>query len=321
VSGLIFCNRKRDVSALAKALKKQNRSVGELHGDMAQASRMETLNAFRNDEIELLVCSDVAARGLDIPQVSHVFNYDVPNSPEDYIHRIGRTGRAGRSGIAYMLATPADSKSLAAIEKLIGGAIPPVDVDSVRILPPEKVEGEVIAEVALDKLKIAAEDETTESGGESSGKRRRRGARRGKKSDTPANANVAPESGVASEVSQPEPQQPEPQQPEVQELAPQETEAVQPVAEPEIAAASAQDNEPAQADAKQASDRQKAANDHGGRGKPQSRKSDNSRERNNDRDKNMTPEKRQAPNGYQSKPFGDHTPAFMLRRVPVSASA
>ncbi len=326
-SGLIFCNRKRDVSALAKALKKQNRSVGELHGDMAQASRMETLNAFRNDEIELLVCSDVAARGLDIPQVSHVFNYDVPNSPEDYIHRIGRTGRAGRSGIAYMLATPADSKSLAGIEKLIGGAIPPVDVDSVRILPPEKVEGEVIAEVALDSLKIPVDDDSTEAGGDSGGKRRRRGSRRGKKSEPAANGNAAPEATIAHEAAQ---------ESETLDSATADTEVSQhdtgaddSASQPEPAAALAQDSEPApqdeavQDEAVQdgAQDRQKAANDQGARGKSQPRRSDNSRGRSNDRDKNMSPEKRQSPNGYQSKPFGDHTPAFMLRRVPVSASA
>jgi len=95
-----------------------------LHGDMDQRSRMNALEAFRKNEVVLLVASDVAARGLDIPEVSHIFNFDVPHHAEDYVHRIGRTGRAGRSGAAITLAAPADKKSLAAIEKLIGQSIP-----------------------------------------------------------------------------------------------------------------------------------------------------------------------------------------------------
>jgi superfamily II DNA/RNA helicase len=119
-NAIIFCNRKRDVATLARSLEKHGYSVGALHGDMDQHSRLKTLDGFRDNKITLLVASDVAARGLDIPTVSHVFNFDVPSHAEDYVHRIGRTGRAGRSGEAITIATGADKKYVAAIEKLIG---------------------------------------------------------------------------------------------------------------------------------------------------------------------------------------------------------
>ncbi|AXS40520.1 DEAD/DEAH box helicase [Breoghania sp. L-A4] len=126
-NAIIFCNRKRDVSVVAKSLKKHGFNAGELHGDMDQRSRTETLDSFRNGSLALLVASDVAARGLDIPAVSHVFNYDVPIHAEDYVHRIGRTGRAGLTGTAITLATPSCGRYTDAIEKLIGKSIPWMD--------------------------------------------------------------------------------------------------------------------------------------------------------------------------------------------------
>jgi len=118
-NAFIFCNRKKDVAALHKSLVKHGFNAGALHGDMEQSERTATLDKFRKNEISLLVCSDVAARGLDIDAVSHVFNFDVPFNAEDYVHRIGRTGRAGLSGTAYTLTTPDDVKQVAAIEHLI----------------------------------------------------------------------------------------------------------------------------------------------------------------------------------------------------------
>jgi len=118
-NAIIFCNRKRDVATLARSLERHGFSAAGLHGDMDQKSRTETLDAFKNNRLTLLVASDVAARGLDIPAVSHVFNFDVPVHAEDYVHRIGRTGRAGRLGVAYTLVGPADGKHLEAILKLI----------------------------------------------------------------------------------------------------------------------------------------------------------------------------------------------------------
>jgi superfamily II DNA/RNA helicase len=128
-NALIFCNRKRDVSLLQKSLERQGFNVGALHGDMHQSARTETLEKFKSGALTLLVCSDVAARGLDIDDLSHVFNFDVPIHAEDYIHRIGRTGRAGRSGVAYTLAAPEDGKFVTAIEKLIGKVIPRLEID------------------------------------------------------------------------------------------------------------------------------------------------------------------------------------------------
>ena len=118
-NAIIFCNRKRDVQVVYRSLEKHGFSVGALHGDLDQRTRMAALDAFRNDQVQLLVCSDVAARGLDIPDVSHVINYDAPHHAEDYVHRIGRTGRAGKAGAALTIVTRADTRSIADIEKLI----------------------------------------------------------------------------------------------------------------------------------------------------------------------------------------------------------
>jgi superfamily II DNA/RNA helicase len=118
-NAFIFLNRKRDIDGLTSFLKQKGYAAAGLHGDMPQPKRTETLDKFKSDEINLLICSDVAARGLDIKGVSHVFNYDVPMSSDDYVHRIGRTGRAGQKGRAWMLASDSDDKFLEAIEKLI----------------------------------------------------------------------------------------------------------------------------------------------------------------------------------------------------------
>src|ERR1700722_16013814 len=118
-NAIIFCNRKRDVQVVYRSLEKHGFSVGALYGDLDQRSRMASLDAFRNDQVQLLVCSDVAARGLDIPDVSHVINYDPPHHAEDYVHRIGRTGRAGKLGAALTIVSRADARAVDDIEKLI----------------------------------------------------------------------------------------------------------------------------------------------------------------------------------------------------------
>jgi superfamily II DNA/RNA helicase len=128
-TALIFCNRKRDVGVLHRSLLRHGYDAAMLHGDLAQATRTEVLDRFRKGEIKLLVCSDVAARGLDISGVSHVFNFDVPSNAEDYVHRIGRTGRAGRLGSAFTVAAPEDGKYVAAIEQLIGAPIPRITLE------------------------------------------------------------------------------------------------------------------------------------------------------------------------------------------------
>src|ERR1700726_2030444 len=130
-NALIFCNRKRDVDILFRSLTQHGFDAAALHGDMPQPKRTETLDRFRNGEIRLLVASDVAARGLDIKGMSHVFCFDVPVHAEDYVHRIGRTGRAGLEGRSFMLASPEDGDAVAAIVKLIGKEIPPIAIEGI----------------------------------------------------------------------------------------------------------------------------------------------------------------------------------------------
>jgi superfamily II DNA/RNA helicase len=205
-NAIIFCNRKRDVATLARSLERHGFSAGGLHGDMDQKSRTETLDAFKNNRLTLLVASDVAARGLDIPAVSHVFNFDVPTHAEDYVHRIGRTGRAGRSGVAITLRAPSDTKYIDAITKLINKDIPEAKLPSDAAVP------------------------FSSGGDEASGERPargRRGATRGRperapkvvaeadapsRSEAPARAEAAPR-GQASSNGDTRPPRREPRQP------------------------------------------------------------------------------------------------------------
>ena len=122
-NAIIFCNRKREVAQLHRSLVRHGFNAAALHGDMDQSARTAALDSFRNGSVALLIASDVAARGLDIPDVSHIFNFDVPHHADDYVHRIGRTGRAGKSGTAITIVAPADSRSVGEIEKLIGQSI------------------------------------------------------------------------------------------------------------------------------------------------------------------------------------------------------
>ena len=126
-NAIIFCNRKSNVDIVAKSLTKHGYNAAAIHGDLDQSQRTRTLDGFREGNIRFLVASDVAARGLDVPSVSHVFNYDVPGHAEDYVHRIGRTGRAGREGKAMMICVPRDEKNLDAIQKLLQKDIPLID--------------------------------------------------------------------------------------------------------------------------------------------------------------------------------------------------
>lgn len=139
-NAIVFCNRKMDVSELYRSLVKHGFNAGALHGDMDQRARMTMLSNFKDGNLKILVASDVAARGLDIPDVSHVFNYDIPIHAEDYVHRIGRTGRAGRSGKAFSIITSSDTKHLDAIEKMIGEKIEWLDGDLSTLPAQEETE-------------------------------------------------------------------------------------------------------------------------------------------------------------------------------------
>jgi superfamily II DNA/RNA helicase len=179
-NGIIFCNRKRDVATLFRSLDKHGFSVGALHGDMDQYSRTQTLEGFRNNQIQLLVASDVAARGLDIPDVSHVFNFDVPIHAEDYVHRIGRTGRAGRSGKAFTLVDRTVMKYLESVEKLIDKKL-------------DYVEG-----IAAPKAEDTGEEETRQTRG---GRRDRRSRRDKGRDDAPKRAEKADKDASADASS------------------------------------------------------------------------------------------------------------------------
>ncbi|MFT6670685.1 MAG: superfamily II DNA/RNA helicase [Afipia broomeae] len=164
-NAIIFCNRKRDVAVVYKSLQKHGFSVGALHGDMDQSARTASLDQFRKGELPLLVASDVAARGLDIPEVSHVINFDVPHHPDDYVHRIGRTGRAGRLGTAISIVSPADQKSVTAIEKLIGQPIARAEVTPVASTEASpSPAGEQQAERAPEERKPRRDSQRTRGG-------------------------------------------------------------------------------------------------------------------------------------------------------------
>ncbi|MBI1250013.1 MAG: DEAD/DEAH box helicase [Alphaproteobacteria bacterium] len=134
-NGIIFCNRKSDVDVVAKSLSRHGFNASPIHGDLDQSLRMKTLDRFKSGDLTLLVASDVAARGLDIPAVGHVFNYEPPRHADDYVHRIGRTGRAGRSGESYTLVARGDEKSLDAIEKLLGAKIEIAEIENAPAEP------------------------------------------------------------------------------------------------------------------------------------------------------------------------------------------
>ena len=137
-NGIVFCNRKRDVDIVAKSLTKHGHSASPIHGDLAQSLRTETLEDFKEGRIKILVASDVAARGLDVPSVSHVFNYDVPSHAEDYVHRIGRTGRAGRKGDTVMMVGRLDEKNYQAILDMIKvEAIDELEIPGIEDFPTE----------------------------------------------------------------------------------------------------------------------------------------------------------------------------------------
>ena len=190
-NAIIFCNRKRDIGVLQKSLVKHGLNAGALHGDLDQSVRTATLDGFRNGEIKLLVASDVAARGLDIPDVSHIFNYDVPTHSEDYVHRIGRTGRAGKTGTAITICQPHEEKYLAKIEEMLGGPIPKAEApdageareETASEAKPRRARSEKRAPKAEPRPEPKPEPTPAKTQGE---QRRSRGGRgRGKGSDQP----------------------------------------------------------------------------------------------------------------------------------------
>ncbi|MCX7311433.1 MAG: DEAD/DEAH box helicase [Alphaproteobacteria bacterium] len=169
-NAIIFCNRKREVAQLHRSLVRHGFNAVALHGDLDQSARTAALDAFRSGEAKLLIASDVAARGLDIPDVSHVFNFDVPHHADDYVHRIGRTGRAGKTGTAYTIVGPGDGRAVAEIEKLIGQSIPFADA-----LPGDPAQADALA-APYDS---ASEPRRDDRGGRNKSRGGSRGGHRG----------------------------------------------------------------------------------------------------------------------------------------------
>jgi len=246
---IVFCNRKMDVAAVYKSLSKRGYSVGQLHGDMSQPARTEMLAGFKAKAFNILVCSDVAARGLDVPNLSHVFNYDVPNNAEDYVHRIGRTGRAGNEGHAYTIALPEDAKYVIGIEKLTGKPIPRLTLEG------------------FDMAELGEGDDRGgdrgERGGRSGGRggRSERGGRGGRerqpaaeKTDTPA---VSPVATVAENA-------PAPVESVPVEAAPAETKTAE-VPTPDLAPAPAPAEREARPERKERGGRGRGGQDRNGR--------------------------------------------------------
>ncbi len=206
-NAIIFCNRKMDVDVVAKSLKKHGYDAEPIHGDLEQSQRTRTLDGFRAGEVKILVASDVAARGLDVPSVSHVFNFDVPSHAEDYVHRIGRTGRAGRKGTAIMICSPRDEKNLDDVERLVQNAIPRLDDPRGAAKP------------------AAAEAPATEATGDEERPRRSRSRSRSRSRDEakPETAAPKPVEAKPEAEAKPEPkieQAPEPKPEKVAEPAP-----------------------------------------------------------------------------------------------------
>ena len=220
-NAIIFCNRKMDVDTVSKSLKKHGYDAAPIHGDLEQSQRTRTLDGFRAGDLRFLVASDVAARGLDVPAVSHVFNFDVPSHAEDYVHRIGRTGRAGRDGKAIMICVPRDEKNLADVERLVAREIPRLEDP----LGGGKSGGSKQQETAAkpsDKPadKPTADDTKTDAKAD---KPKRTRSRSRKSDDTPKEATktvaaVAPEAETpkadAPKQDAPQPEAPQPQQAE-----------------------------------------------------------------------------------------------------------
>jgi len=281
-NAIIFCNRKKDVGIVYRSLLRHGFNVGALHGDLDQHQRTATLDAFRNGSIAFLAASDVAARGLDIPDVSHIFNYDVPIHPEDYVHRIGRTGRAGREGFAATLVTPKDLKALKAIEKMLRHEIPWIDGATA---PAERTEGNEASEAR-------------------SNGRHRRGGRSRRNQGSPGSTGAQASQPQRHQATPPSPQQATPPSP--QQAAPRND------APPAPRSAAPQNGN-------DATKRDERRNDvrHG---QPKPQHHGERKEAHSAGTERPTPSARAPqlqPARSKQQGMGDHVPAFMMRPVRV----
>ncbi len=223
-NAIIFCNRKRDVDILAKSLIRHGFDAQPLHGDMDQGTRTATLEKFKRNEIAILVASDVAARGLDVQGLTHVFNFDVPTHPEDYVHRIGRTGRAGMEGRAFTFGTEDDAKYIRAIQHLINREIPVVELTG---FSPEAGEdgqsGEAGEQGGRGRERGRDRGGRDKGGRDKGGRDRNRRDRNRRDRGAPAGQAAADAAEVEKSVAE-QPQQAEPVQPESKRAEPKSAE-------------------------------------------------------------------------------------------------
>ncbi len=294
-NGIVFCNRKSEVDIVAKSLKKHGLDAAPIHGDLDQATRMRTLESFRSGELRLLCASDVAARGLDIPAVSHVFNYDVPHHADDYVHRIGRTGRAGRLGQAFMIVTPADSRNLDKVLKLIG---------------------KVPEEIVIEGIDWGSIKDEPRAGGRGRGERDRgpgRGRERGGRDRDRAPREERPRRPDAVEAEAPAPAEqaetpaPRPRREREPRRAERSEREARPEAEarPERAARPERDARPTRAERAERPDRAERNE------RPERERRPERSDRRRDRDDN---------DREQVVGFGNDTPAFLMRAAPIRPS-
>ena len=277
-NAIIFCNRKMDVDTVAKSLKKYGYDAAPIHGDLDQSQRTKTLEGFRNGDLRFLVASDVAARGLDVPSVSHVYNYDVPSHAEDYVHRIGRTGRAGRDGKAIMICVPRDEKNLEDVERLVQREIPRLD----NPLGGSEAKADPAAEAKTADAPAAKSDEAAKSE-----KPKRTRTRSRKKPDA---AKVDAEQTETAQADSPKADKPDAKADAKSDAKPQDKKSDKPAKE-------SADKAPAQkADAAQDD---KPNNRRGGRGgRGDNNRNDNNRQQNNRNDNRVVG-------------LGDHTHEFI----------
>ena len=233
-NAIVFCNRKRDVDVVMKALKKSGMNAAAIHGDLEQSERMRVLAGFRDNQIRIMVASDVAARGLDIPTVSHVYNYDVPIHAEDYVHRIGRTGRAGRSGKSITLCFPHEQKHLDKIEELLNIPIK-VMIDPMASAPTPAMPAPAAPAPATAEAPAQQAAAAPEADGEPKRKRTRAPSRRRKTTEAEVSVDAAPSPAIApaataEPVAEPAVDAPVAVTPAMAELAAAETVAAETVA-------------------------------------------------------------------------------------------
>lgn len=314
-SAIVFCNRKRDVDTLARSLQRHKYKAAPIHGDLPQSVRTATLARFKDGDVTLLIASDVAARGLDIPDVSHVFNFDIPRHPEDYIHRIGRTGRAGKKGDAISIIGPEDRKNLAAVENLLGAKLEEVAAAksnaSTSSGSASSGSESTDQDAPRDPAPKAADPRKSNDAKAPRSRRSTRGRR--SKSDDVAKTVDADAPIAAQDASEPSAPASAPSEPKTD--APAETATVTPTDTPAEPASRSNAEKPRRRRRKSAPDSERGGERASERGAAAASKSSDNAGGSGSSGGNDRPKREQKGRGRETVEIGlgDHTPAFLLR--------